>query len=120
VPSFSAQSERDRAPVKNERVEFLNLLLAEQNSMLDKLRTERCAPVSKPVQSKSFAQQIARGDTAMQFWTIQSCSESKYEGNPLKSLRRIWPRVTVIKITPPSKKERTLEGREFWTRDKRR
>jgi hypothetical protein len=111
VVDFRSQFDRDHRPPKNERVAFLSALVAEQDAMLSRLRTRRASSVTKrEVPPKTFGAQLGRGRPVV----AERVVESFPAADPLKALKKLWPRVAAIKINPPSKKERQYDGPEFW------
>jgi hypothetical protein len=111
VVDFGSQFDRDHQPPKNERVTFLNGLVAEQDAMLRRLQRTRASSVTKQeVPHGTFSRQLGRERPVV----VERVVESFPEADALKSLKKVWPRIPAVKIHPPSKNERQYEGPEFW------
>ncbi|OHT11853.1 hypothetical protein TRFO_18533 [Tritrichomonas foetus] len=116
VPTITKQVTRDYQAPKNPRVAFLESITAEQNNMLKKLTKERSSSQMKPrTVPGSFAAQASRERAASILDAPEHFRDSKYNIDPSKSLKHVWPRVPYTTIRPPPKFESPKKDEKFWS-----
>jgi len=109
VIKLDKQISRDYVPKKNERVEFLDNLAAQQQKMLEKFKSPKKAITKNVQQKSSFDKQLPRKPSEM-----NQSDDSKFPIDPLNSLKHIWPRVQSASIRPVSR-HKHIDDVAFWS-----
>lgn len=112
APSFAQQIDRDSKPVKNKRVELLEMLTQQQNTTLQRLTSKLENRERKSRENgHTFGQQRPRTSLLFPNESVVDEKEHILPYDPIASYKKTLPRVHEVEIRP---RKRELTGPDFW------